>query len=528
MSTPDAKKKGMRTFASDFERVKKSNGGGHTAVHTPPPLPKEKMPAAPPLPKPAAPKPIPAAAPAPGAIPAAPSTSVPKATHSAPNKIPAFHELQKELGDIDLSNKDTKKTARRVSKKNKKGIEPTKAVGGGAIITDTKQSSFSLVGESKKSIFDWFKRRKKKSAPKLAVPAASRRKGVIQEATTKSGTIFTADNDTLKERIKERERQAAMQPDEPETNWSPYTDAGYNLLEAGEPAAATTNVAVEFKQRVVPLPVVDPTPEVMVAPVPAEVVAVPEPVVATPIVPDPVQQPEEIPTADKREVPIEPDPIAPVEKAARESGEVSTNQLTMYILGGILFVLTTGFLSWAIYNALQPSAPTVAPAVPTTSSAAVSATVTIDQSFTIDQLKNYTDAAASSEITLVNSDGEILPTAFVFNTITPALATDIRLYATDIHFFQIADYNSQVVITITDPVSVQGAMLQNEADLPAVFANLYDTEMTGTFVDTTLEGIDVRVLQTSAGSSLTYGIYGDKLIITQSPELFTSVVALVQ
>lgn len=217
----------------------------------------------------------------------------PKSDSPASSKIPAFHEL-KNLGKTE--HKKTAHTTKsiKIEKKNHKSKKSVlKNVGyDSTIITDTKSNRFKLFPSIVTSIKSWFKKRsakhKKKPVPTYTVPETSRRKGVIQKATSKTGTIFTADSETLKEQI--RRRQASRETteaeeDEVETSWSPYTEIGYNLLEAPDEPPTTTdrtsNVTVEYKkQRTLQAPMqpeVAPSPQPKTTPPPIEAEAKREP-----------------------------------------------------------------------------------------------------------------------------------------------------------------------------------------------------------------------------------------------------------
>ena len=565
MSSQSAREKGMRTFASDFERIK-----GNT------PKQKETI-SAPPVPTPVkkASEEV-LAVPKPSKVPT-PTKTIQKSFSKpdTPKKIPAFHEIEKAVKDIDLSG--TGKTKKR-STHPSKGITPSKRVGGGAIITDTRKNSFSLFGESKKGILSWFTSKKKKPTPKLSVPKAERRKGVIQQATTKSGTIFTADNATLKERIKARKLEEKNKPHEPETNWSPYTDAGYNLLESGHnddiavEKPATENVVVEFKKRSVPVelpskeyipepePVVkeiieytpvpeqtvDVIPEPMPAPVPVVEKQVPVAVPTPPPVatPDPVPEvevsaeqeyiPEPEPTAVVEVTPVpeqvaeiitpesEPTPeTAPTPEPQQLTG-ISTNQLTLYVSAGVALIIVTAFFAWVIMGTVNNNDQT--DSFDQTSEAISLERYEINQSFSATDLQSYSDSRQYTELILVNAENEALPSALVFDLVTPDLPTAVRQYVTEVRFIQYGIEYPQMVISISDPVSVTGAMLVNESDLAAALSPLYGAFSSNTFVDQTINNTDVRVL---GGASMTYGIINDnKLLITTTPEEFSYVSSL--
>jgi hypothetical protein len=191
--------------------------------------------------------------------------TTPASSVKSPKKIPPFHELQRE--QIAAIKKTEHKPAviKKIAARNKKAIQPNRQVGGGTVITATKQSSrperLGLLASLTAWIASW--KLKKHQSPQIAIPETSRRKGVIQTATTKTGTIFTADSDTLKERIKERVRQRELATHDPDTSWSPFTETGFPLLEAGDEIITTpTNVSVAFTQHTKPQPeVVTATPD---------------------------------------------------------------------------------------------------------------------------------------------------------------------------------------------------------------------------------------------------------------------------
>lgn len=221
---------------------------------------------------------------------------------AASTKIPAFHELQREVSSINKKNSKEAAEKKEMPKKNQEPIKrlSNSSVGyDSTIITDTKKDRFKLFPAIGKSFSNWQKnlfKKKKSPIPTYTIPDTDRRKDVIQKATTKTGSVFTADNKQLKEQIRLRQQKSAsvknegseqinipnlktnteteavpepinitkvpaipvtspepsivQQPDEPKTTWSPYTDSGYNLLEEPEKEHPKniTNVTLEFKQ----------------------------------------------------------------------------------------------------------------------------------------------------------------------------------------------------------------------------------------------------------------------------------------
>jgi hypothetical protein len=535
MSDLPVRKKGLRTFASDFERAK-------DATSKSPVPPTKKTTAVKPskLPEPA--KKIPA-----------PPKPIFKTIQKpyVPKKIPAFHEIEKTLEDIDLSDTANQKKIHQV-KHRTKSITPNRRVGGGAIITDTKTSSFSLFGEIRKSITNWFNNRNKKSAPKLAVSKADRRKGVIQQATTKSGTIFTADNETLKARIKARKQLEQHKPHAPETNWSPYTDTGYSLLESGvDPAVqqtevpTTKNVVVEFKKRSVPKGEPVALPKNDTATVPAPAVQIVETITPQSETSEPAManseetnsaKPESTPVAlplDQLHIEskdVAPEPEAPESTTVEtyetdvEKNKLTTNQLTMYISGGVAVALVAGFFSWIVMNNETDSTVLNQPQIEKIVALATIEIITVDQTFTASELRSYSGVAPYTELVLQNSNTELLPAALVFALVTPEMPTAIQQFTTDVRFIQFGTEVPQLTANIVDPTSVTGALLMHESKIATALTPLYGQIDTGNFTDSTIAGTDVRVLVSGTRQTLTYGIINGKtLVIAISPDAFAEI-----
>lgn len=146
-------------------------------------------------------------------------------------KTPITHVAPKKES---LSAATKKLTA--TSKKTGTKKAPKKVQGSATIITNNKTSRESFFSRLGKSLQQWFKDFRENTKPKrrtYTVRKTTRRKGVVQKATSKTGAIFTADNETLQKQIRARQR-AAEQADHDDLNWSPYTEPGYPLLEGEE------------------------------------------------------------------------------------------------------------------------------------------------------------------------------------------------------------------------------------------------------------------------------------------------------
>ena len=198
----------------------------------------------------------------------------------------------------------------------KKSLAAPRTEGGGTVITDNKKVSPSFFAAIATSLNTWIKglqKKKKDTAPKYTVVDSERRKGVIQKATTKTGSIFTADSETLAEEVRRRQTTAVTRKSsqDGEISWTPNTEVGYPLL-----PGTTTNVQVEFKKRTIPAPeivepayVPPPIPPTVVVREKVKPIETPPPAKPAPIEPaweqtePPIIIPKEITPPENREVP---------------------------------------------------------------------------------------------------------------------------------------------------------------------------------------------------------------------------------
>lgn len=119
----------------------------------------------------------------------------PSDKRSSLTQVPAFHEVQKQ------------------SKKPNLDYEST-------IITDTKDKRFRLIPSLSQALQGWFKKSLKKRAdknPVYTVPSSQSRSRVVKEATTKTGAVFTAKNDTLRIQIQNRRKKLNREKNDPST-----------------------------------------------------------------------------------------------------------------------------------------------------------------------------------------------------------------------------------------------------------------------------------------------------------------------
>lgn len=172
-----------------------------------------------------------------------------------------IHHPKKEVAEIEENIKpevviktvtptSTLVTAKKTDKKITISTENDEA-DSATIITDTKKDRFKFFPAISESIKNWIEKIRKnriaKKAPKYTVPETTRRKGVIQKATSLTGKITSSDHDTIQERIRQRQ---AVEEEKKETDenitWTPNTEPGYLLLE--ESASQISNVQVQQRK----------------------------------------------------------------------------------------------------------------------------------------------------------------------------------------------------------------------------------------------------------------------------------------
>jgi hypothetical protein len=155
----------------------------------------------------------------------APALSVIKKSTTAPTAvIPPFHTFQKPVTAprqipalkpvaptkvIDVSAVEKaplKPSILAIPHKETVTITSKPEVEAGTIITDNKHKRFSLLGALFGALANWWQIQKahatERKKPKYTVPEASRRKGIIQQATVQTGRTVAADYQTVVARVK--------------------------------------------------------------------------------------------------------------------------------------------------------------------------------------------------------------------------------------------------------------------------------------------------------------------------------------
>jgi hypothetical protein len=481
-----------------------------------------------------------------------------------PTKIPAFHELKKQPVPKETYSEESKKIVanREADKKDivtkKETIVHTDIGSDATVITDTQHNRFKLLPSILASITSWVKKittSNKKKAPMYTIPEASRRKGVIQKATSKTGTIFTADSGTLKEQIRLRRIEEAnkeklakqLAEDEPETSWSPYTDTGYNLLEAPEvevPIHTIQNVTVEFKKKAVPVETAQPvaivekeeeTPvNILIA---KEATGVPTvekaPVVSViPTKPEMDEEPEEI-----IEVKDEVSEKVVLEKSTMTfKRRLDTNTLTVIILsaviGLVIVIFTARVFVQYISDTFTPDTSSSSPATTILKTTSLDyITLTQENINRLPSLLVERIPDSQSQITefvIVSQNGSLISPSNVFNTLGFNVVSSLHRALTHVRFLSTPTSNEIILITFIDETTVQGGLLFWEQGLVSDLNKIFTLPegLTGSFSDRTISDVDVRVLEKDGKTVLLYGIINENTaLITTSAEEFSSIIA---
>ena len=535
----------IRTFADDFEHDRKESG----------------LPLPPGVSAPQAVEPTPMAASPQIVILTDTAKSEGDATVNTP--VPAFHELKKRSSSDNIAAPAKAATIQTrpirqvapiedsgaktvVVRRTKTATSPKPVSSAGAtIITDNKRNKQGLVPALIEAVRSWFKKMsadaKQKPTPKYTVVDTERRKGVIQKATTKTGTIFTADNETLKEEIRRRNwKKQATDSDEPDITWSPNIEVGYPLLDSGLPKPS--NVNVEFKRRVEPTPVVPPAPTVIVPPH----------VFVEPTIPEPVVVPEPAIVAPPPEAPTEPEPIVsyveelepePEPEYAlttpeahyriRSIGDVTklnTNLLSIGVVGivaGIIIVILVGRLLVGFILADDPLGD-VLPATPIALGTSVT-DLTLDaptqEALLIALQQIPDDVRAQHEFRIVDRKGLPLQKSVLLPLLGFTNSGSLSQTIVDLHILYTQDTRG-IVFTVTDATTAFGSLLAWEVymvDSLGPILNIIPTTETIVVSDRTIANTDVRIFTAGDQEMLVYGFIGaNKVLITKDLPSFTA------
>jgi len=528
---------------------------------------------------------------------------MPKITVSAPKpdteiksdvhtKIPAFHELHKQKNHAsnkdqlskEIVSKDTTKntTAKVTIVEPDESAKPApKHVYGGTVITDQKKSDFKLIPSIVASIKNWFEsislRNKRSKVPTYTVPETNRRKGVIQKATSKTGTIFTADNETLKEKIRRRRQQELEAGIKVDTSWSPYTETGYNLLEAPtEKQDVTKNVVVEFKKQTrLTMTQAEPVTPV-IAPVVAaiETAAVQPPVSTPPVVSEvpaplisevPVQPPEV--QRAKDEAPVEaPTDIVPEEEPQEvpdditydepesEAGEpelvvdetpkqkpanlleavrqFDTNTITVLLGVAVIGLVAVLYIARVVYvnyttDPLIVSSTEIPQQELVVGATRVAIKITKDNpSHAFSEALDNLPAGLVEASIVTPSEEELIP-KYTFKLLRFKTTPSFDQSVTVMRVVKSDQTAPAIILRFTDADAIRGGLLQWEPNMGQDLTIMFNQDDWGSaakFSDDTIEGHDVRVLFEGETTKLVYGLINNNVVITADRDSFAKIV----
>lgn len=471
-------------------------------------------------------------------------------TKDTPSKEATLSQKTDEKKDWSTKTTQPKDLKELVSKV--KTLKP-ETVSTGTVITDTKSDRFKLIPSAIAAIKSWFKKvttSKKSKVPKYTIPETRRRKGVIQSATSKTGSIFSADSKTIKEQIRKR-RLAEKQKEEeranqPETTWSPYTDVGYNLLEAAETDApadktdVTQNVKVEFKKHVQPTPevkeikkekIAEPEPKIEPAKEEREVVTeeetIPEPkeIIATAI-----DEPE------KEIIPEPEESDAEIEKESNNTSVFDTNALTVIVLLSIVGLALVVFIGKMTFDYFIGDTTDqnlrVMPAEKVLQNSTLE-TITITTANVTDLVNLIKNRVVNPDVKLVEyavvtqSGTEIVP-SYIFDVLNFNTIPSLQASLTSVRFLTFSNSKNIILLKFVDETTVRGSLLYWEKNMVEDLTQVLNmAPINSSFTDSVIAGINVRVIKNEFGTGLVYGIINENTaLITTNETDFEQIVSL--
>jgi hypothetical protein len=432
------------------------------------------------------------------------------------------------------------------------------------VITDTKKDRFKLFPAIIKSVKSWFEElklaRKTRKTPKYTVPETTRRKGIIQKATSKTGKFAAADHSMIYKKI--RERRDRDKKSKSTSFWTPNTEAGFPLLEE---TTAPTNVQVTPRKSFItkhqeiiitdlkknktllqPIVKAETEPKTMEREdknVPTETsdtgptwdtYAKTEPK-STPI-PPLVKEPQTIEKEEKPE-PFEPTtPVVTQPKVAKPIKKVSedkdsssslllktnTNALSFGVFGlliAITLVSTAGYL-WYKSENKSILTPIEYPSL-------------INTPLTTIHLPNYTKESILSALENHEENTESNVTQFIFtfnDSTTPAIPPgtlftefniilDVGFFesVTSLYFGKVNNAYPFLALKVSDQTTARGGILAWEKNMRRDLGQIFDlnnSTSTNKFIDAMQSGVDVRILKSSNGEEeIIYGFINKNTII---------------
>jgi len=486
------------------------------------------------------------------------------ATHVSPTKIPAFHELKKNVKSIQENIViDSKKEVGHAKKSTQKNLRAARSNIGydAAVITDTKSDRFKLFPSIIASIRSWLKRlaeeKKRKNIPKYTVAEADRRKGVIQQATSKTGTIFSADNETIREQIRRRQLQNEAENDEAETVWTPFTETGFSLLRAPEiTPVVTQNVVVSYKKPVSAGAVIvaqtDSQPETADTFKSTEAshgrehsdadtlaeerwnAARENDTNQTQVHSENVEK--EIQTLATKPEATTVSKIPTTQQSRNLLAIFDTNTLTVLLLIVVICTVAIIFATRMLIEKFDQHSTSSLEINTTTKPVLVTEnliniTLSVQDLNQIPALLDSTIASqASPELTeyaLVSGVGDEVGASYLFELLGFNTMPILRQSLTAVRFASINQSRPAVILSFVNEDAVRGGLLNWEITMPTDLRVLYDipSTVTSSLTDEQIDGFDVRVLRHNDVIVLVYGIVNSNTaIIAATGEDFAQIV----
>lgn len=496
--------------------------------------------------------------------------------------IPAFHELQKKNASAEIT-VDAGHTIPKIPtpqedppkmvtvRTKKRDLNEKIPASGGTIITDTKRNKVNFFDSLLASIKEWLasfnKNLTTKKTPTYTVTDVERRKGVVQKATSKTGFIFTADNETLKEEIRRRNQTIAAAPHALDITWTPQTEPGFALLEEHQqiitapvaPLPKPERIVVEFKKKSLPDPVITQpsTPELAIIPEIPEIPPEAESIVQAPISgydsyteASPIEAayepaPLEVLTTPaetiEESVPVSIEPLPTVQLQTVTSGNIlgrfletvrfNTNTLTLGIAGSVIAIIVVVVIARSLVGMIIPGHKDTT--VPAASSLYSSSTVTnlslptLSQESLLETLKTVEIInSVPKEIRITGSTGIPLSTPEVLQLVGFGSSKNFIQASADVHVVTINAQHA-LVIKITDPTVALGSLLFWEpqmADGLHAYFGFTKPSLQTSFGDGTIAKHDVRILSADGKELIVYGfILANTILVTGDTASFKAV-----
>ncbi len=432
------------------------------------------------------------------------------------------------------------------------------------IITDTKRDRFKLFPSIIKSISNWFLEKKEayelRKVPRYSVPETTRRKGVIQKATGKTGKLTTSDFSSIQERI--RKRKEEDEKPEQTTTWSAKTEPFFLLLENPEktkisnvqlvPRKSFRNAPVESTQpeekkletkEVAPkIPVPDLTKEEIVPPA---VIPPPPKVAEAQIEPVKIEEPEIVEnyeSNESNEIAV-PEEISLVKPEAKNEPFRLLNLNTNLLATGI-FGLIFAFIILVIYLYFVLTSPNIYVSKDISLDTAPVLMVPIkfvavtnnDKSSILKALEFISkDNSETTQVGLLFSGSKttLIPTQILITILEFSLDKQLSQAISQLRLGYTASNNPYMVMKISDPIVAKGGMLDWEKRMPDNLADIFNFSKTvlvnSKFIDGSFEGIDVRILKNPAGLDIiVYGIRNNVIVVASNTADFSELVNLVK